>query len=297
MLGECVGVKEDLSITHDDGRVVGFAEYGHPDGFPTVFFHGTPGSRIGGRLCHRWAEEAGCRLIALDRPGFGESSFQEGRKMTDHVGDVTAVCDKIGVGRFAVAGASGGTPYVFACAAALPERVTAGAIVSGFFGMDPPVDPAELAPEVRAQFEQYREDPEASRPTYDGSVAMFRTIEPQAFMTQAMAESPEWIRELVASDHWYAEAFIAHHIEGLKSGSDGGVQEIGLNVGPWGIDLGSVTQEIRMWHGGKDPVPRSHLDAVAAELRSASVSWHDDCGHLDCVFLMPEVFAWLASTF
>ncbi len=70
-------MSEDQRVTRPGNRTVGFAEYGDPNGFPVVFFHGTPGSRIGGRLAGGWAREAGCRLVALDRPGFGLSTFHE----------------------------------------------------------------------------------------------------------------------------------------------------------------------------------------------------------------------------
>ena len=34
------------TIPIDDGRVIGFAEYGSKTGKPVLFFHGFPGSRL-----------------------------------------------------------------------------------------------------------------------------------------------------------------------------------------------------------------------------------------------------------
>ena len=35
-----------LSITLPDGRQLGYAEYGNPEGKPIFYFHGFPGSRL-----------------------------------------------------------------------------------------------------------------------------------------------------------------------------------------------------------------------------------------------------------
>ena len=43
--------------------------------------------------------------------------------MADVVPDVVTIADAFGLGRFAIAGGSGGGPHVLACAALLPDRV------------------------------------------------------------------------------------------------------------------------------------------------------------------------------
>lgn len=289
-------VIEDRTVKHPDGRTLGFSEFGAPAGKAVFLFHGTPGSRVIGRICESWGQDLNCRVIALDRPGYGLSSFQEGRKLSDHAGDVAAVASELGIDRFAVTGVSGGAPYVLACAEKMPERVTAGAVISGFLGIDPPVDRFELAEPVRLQFEQHREDPETSRPNFDAVMQMLSQLtDRQAFMTSQMQGSPPWIRELVEKDPSIADNYAEHILEGLRPGSDGGVQEIGLYSRPWGIDLSAIKAEIGFWHGGKDPVPRSHVEATAAAIPKSKVHWQEDCGHVDCFFFMPEILKWFAQ--
>ena len=36
----------DGALRLDDGRALGYAEYGQPDGAPIVYLHGMPGSRL-----------------------------------------------------------------------------------------------------------------------------------------------------------------------------------------------------------------------------------------------------------
>src|SRR5690606_28847831 len=113
-----------------DGRALHFMEFGRPDGVPAFGFHGTPGSRFMFRLADPAASRLGLRLIAPERPGFGLSSFQKRRKLSDWASDMRELADALGIDRFAVAGVSGGGPYAAACAALMPERVLAAALVS-----------------------------------------------------------------------------------------------------------------------------------------------------------------------
>jgi pimeloyl-ACP methyl ester carboxylesterase len=119
------------TITLRDGRRLGYAEYGSPGGKPLFFFHGFPNSRLLARLFTQAAVRRGVRIIALDRPGFGLSDFKRGRTLAGWPDDVVEAADALGIDRFAVLGYSGGGPYAAACAARIPERLTAVAIVSG----------------------------------------------------------------------------------------------------------------------------------------------------------------------
>lgn len=114
-----------------DGRRLGYEPFGDPDGVPVVYCHGTPGSRLGGRLLSGTAAERGVRLLAVDRPGMGLSTHDPERRIVDVAGDVAALADAAGADRFGVVGHSGGGPSALAIAARLPDRVTGVAIASG----------------------------------------------------------------------------------------------------------------------------------------------------------------------
>ncbi len=114
-----------------DGRDLGWLELGEPDGTPVFAFHGTPGSRLQLAVDEAPIRDAGVRLVCPDRPGYGLSTFQSGRRLVDWPGDVAHLADHLGIGQFAVMGISGGGPHSAVCAALLGSRVTASAIVSG----------------------------------------------------------------------------------------------------------------------------------------------------------------------
>ena len=113
-----------------NGRMIGFLQVGKADG-PVVFhFHGHGSSRLEALLVSEQAVSLGVRLIALDRPGIGRSSANEGYRLLDWPDDVSEVADQLGIGRFAVESLSAGGAYALACAYKLPHRLTACGLIS-----------------------------------------------------------------------------------------------------------------------------------------------------------------------
>src|SRR5207344_1348185 len=71
------------------------------------------------------ATQRGIHLLSYDRPGYGGSTPQPGRTIADCVDDVRAIAAAFGIDRLAVWGISGGGPHALACAALLPDLVSA----------------------------------------------------------------------------------------------------------------------------------------------------------------------------
>ncbi|KAF1809842.1 alpha/beta hydrolase [Eremomyces bilateralis CBS 781.70] len=127
--------KENLTITLADGRTLGYAEYGLSTGYPLFFLHGFPSSRLETYPLDRLALRRGIRIIAPDRPGFGLSTAQPDRRITDWPADVAALADSLHISRFAVLGCSGGGPYALACARYLTRPMVSAV---GVFAGAPP---------------------------------------------------------------------------------------------------------------------------------------------------------------
>ncbi|KAK6537206.1 hypothetical protein TWF694_011403 [Orbilia ellipsospora] len=126
---------ESQTFTLPDGRTLGYAEYGPSNGYPLFYFHGFPSSRIEAFPLDKVAHHRRIRVIALDRPGFGLSTFQPHRQFLDWPKDVAAFAQAKGVEKFSVLGASGGGPYAIACAKALPRHMMTSV---GVFAGGPP---------------------------------------------------------------------------------------------------------------------------------------------------------------
>ena len=155
-----------------DGRRLGYGEYGHRGGTPVLMFHGVPGGR---QLDIGPAKECGAWAFVLERPGYGLSDPQPGRKLIDWSNDVAAFADHFQFDRFAVAGFSGGGPYALACGHDMPDRVSKVGLICAFvsFAEDPALDRiypnwlAERISQMRSE-RQIAAGREVSRP-YFGS--------------------------------------------------------------------------------------------------------------------------------
>ncbi len=114
-----------------DGRNLGYAVYGDPDGTPLFFFHGWPVSRLHGARVDEIAKTLQIKVIATDRPGIGNSDFQKKRTLLDFPDDIVELADFLKISKFSVMGVSGGGPYSAVCAYKIPERINNTAIVVG----------------------------------------------------------------------------------------------------------------------------------------------------------------------
>ena len=103
-----------------DARIVGTAAFGSPGGFPVVWHHGNPGSRVA-PVSESVLREAGVLLLTYDRPGGGRSDPLPGRRIVTCCSDIAAIADTWGIDRFGTAGFSGGGSSALATAACLGD--------------------------------------------------------------------------------------------------------------------------------------------------------------------------------
>ncbi|MCH0566805.1 MULTISPECIES: alpha/beta fold hydrolase [unclassified Streptomyces] len=118
------------TVELSDGRTLAYEDYGDPDGKPVVFTHGFGDSRLIRNPDDALTASLGVRVIAPDQPGVGGSSPKPGRRMADWGQDVEELADRLGIGEFAVAGHSGGSPHTLAIARHRPDRVPKGVLAS-----------------------------------------------------------------------------------------------------------------------------------------------------------------------
>lgn len=154
----------EVELRLEHGRCLALCEYGPRDGQPVFFFHGWPGSRLDFAANAGAADEAGARVIAIDRPGIGRSGPRSGRTVLDWPVDVVAVADCLGIERFAVLGFSFGGPYARACGYALPTRVTRVGLISCLAPVDDPAAKRGMPPPTRYGLAAARRSPWLARP-------------------------------------------------------------------------------------------------------------------------------------
>lgn len=121
------------TITLPDQRTLCYTKYGAADGdgYPVLYFHGHPGSRLEANLFHEDAKELGITLISIDRPGIGHSTPQPGRTPSDHAKDVNQLVNHLNLKDYKILAVSGGGPYGLASARFSSTRLRAVALLAG----------------------------------------------------------------------------------------------------------------------------------------------------------------------
>jgi len=96
-------------------------------GYPVVLVHGFPETSYSWRHVAPALRDAGFRVITYDLRGCGGSSGPEqidGYALTDQVGDLIGMLDRLGIERAAVVGHDWGSIIVYVAALRHPERIS-----------------------------------------------------------------------------------------------------------------------------------------------------------------------------
>ncbi len=290
-------IKDDV-IRLRDGRALAYAEWGDPGGPPVLLFHGTPHSRL---WCPDAGETraAGVRLIGVDRPGFGRSDVQHGRRLTDWPDDVAEFADALEIERFAVAGFSGGGPYALACAALIGSRVTRAGLVSASTHLiqERPGAIESLDEEDRRDFELVmREDREtaARRIAAEWEEWARRIVEePKRFFDPfPLTDQNRWFRE----DEARTAPFLDAIGEALRQGPAGMAWDRVIAFEPYPLRLDDISVDVYLWHGELDLViPLDAAEFLAARIRNCNVTIWPDEGHIAIARHWDEILAALVD--
>ncbi|MFA6301942.1 MAG: alpha/beta hydrolase [Legionella sp.] len=266
-----------LSLELKDGRQIGYAEFGNPDGQPILYFHGLPSSRLEAGHLHEVAVSNNFRLIGLDRPGMGLSSIEPKRSILSWVQDVEAFADSIGIDKFSIVGHSGGAPFVAACAYTIPHRLTGAAIVSGMAPFEIPEATASLSGGQRTVNSIINTIPLVAKLMMKLTFIMLNI---PRMLQQMIKQMPE-VDQRVFSDPESCKAILDATNEAFRSGVSGTSQEIVLSLKPWGFKLENIIYPITIWQGGMDKqAPEMHARIYAKLIPNAKLLFFKDEGHI-----------------
>jgi pimeloyl-ACP methyl ester carboxylesterase len=263
-----------------DGRTVGFATFGDPDGTAVLWCHGGPGSRLEPAYLGPEATDAGLLLVGIDRPGYGMSTPSPGRTIAGWTADALAVADKLGIGRFVAVGESTGGAYALALAALAPDRVLG--VVACCAMTDMSWEPARstMSPaHCHAVWDAAdRESAVAAATAAHGEQGskmlnggMSKGLAPS---DAALFRNPEWMAQAMAA----FPAMFTHGLEGFADDrlADGG--------GWVEFDVSTIACPVTVLHGGADKVCDVLNARHTAELiPHARLDIHDDLGHFSIV--------------
>ena len=265
-------------------KQVTYSEYGDPDGRPVVFLHGTPGSRLLGRLFDADAQEQGIRLLAPDRPGYGRSTPWSDRSIADAETYVSAVLDDAGAGSAAILGFSGGSPHALATAAAHPDRVSRVDLVAG---ATPPSLSATVPLTQRLLWGLASTTPTLLGALFRGHAWLADRRDPAFVVEQYTAEATEPVPQEVAT------AVKADFLEAFARSRSGAVTDFQNVSTEWGIRFEEIDVPVHLWHGDRDTnVPIENVRRLETDIPTARLHVLRGADHLRTLLrAVPEAFA------
>lgn len=262
-------------LTVADGRCIVWAEYGDTAGWPVLYCHGMPGSRLEHAHAAGLARERGQKIIVPDRPGYGESSPLPHQTVADFAADAAALLDHLDLETCDVIGFSGGGPYAMACAARLSERVSRLALVSSWAPLDL-AGTDGMAEGFRQLWELAGSDFAAFSDTLASAIESAGS--PYDMLIGGAIPADQAIFE----DGALAAAYRADLDEALRHGLSGMLSDARAMITDWEVDLGRISCPVGIWHGTHDlnaPIDMGRW--LNASLANARLTEWPGAGHFE----------------
>lgn len=263
-----------------DDRRLQWCEFGDPGGWPVVYCHGVPGSRLEAALFSAAAAERGLRAVALDRPGYGGTSPRPGRALGDEVDDIIALIDRLDFGSLDAIGFSGGGPHALALAAHAPERIRRVGLISSLAPFEHVCKDA-MTPGYRQLWELAEADFPAFQQALAGAVA-----EAGDAYGLVLGGAPASDRAILREEG-IATAYRRNTDEATRQGLAGMFEDALAFAARWPFPIDAVRCPVSLWHGDLDGnAPPAMGRWLARNLPDATLTEWPDAAHFE-VFRRP----------
>lgn len=273
----------ELDLTLTDGRRIHAYDSGPQaaGGFVVVWHHGTPNIGLPPQPLFPTSERLGIRWVSYDRPGYGGSDARRDRDIASAADDVAAIVDALKIERFAVMGHSGGGPHALACAALVPDRVSAAMVGASLapYGADGLDWFAGMAPSAEAGLRAAA----AGRGEKERYEAAANDVEPGFIDADWAALGGTW--------SWFGSVVGP----GMRDGPGPLIDDDLAYVSPWGFDPAAIAVPTLVLHGEQDRmVPATHGAWLAGRIPSAELWIRPGEGHISVLADAPAGLEWLA---
>jgi pimeloyl-ACP methyl ester carboxylesterase len=263
-------------VSLHDGRRLAYAVYGAEAGAPVVYCHGGLSSHSDLAFADARARDRGVRLIAIDRPGIGESGRATGRSVADWANDVGELTTLIGVDRFSVLGWSAGGPFALACAAGLATRVDRTATVGGMA----PLQGAQSADQLglamdRLLFPLCRRHPHRARLLLSLSKAAPSRVLHRQLLKALTSPADRSVVAAMTPAESTRDLKVA-----MRHGTMGVVDDYVVVGGEWRFRPEDVSGPVTMFQGDEDLLlPMAHAESLAQRLPAGRLEVVQGAGH------------------
>lgn len=282
---------ETKLLVLNDGRKVSYLDIGDPEGTPILYFHGSPGSRYEALFAEKYAINNNLRIIAPDRPGFGDSDFNPNYSLLGYNNDVIEIVDQLNVSKFGTMGVSGGGPTILSLAYEYSNRLLFAIDISGYA----PVHKTELS-KIMAPLDKLfigigKISPRLFKLAHSYMGRLVRKKSPQKFSKMLKSAYSETDAEIL-QDEEMAKFFKADMEEAFKNGADGPSWDAINIYSNWEFKLQDIDFKIHLFHGTEDiTVPLRFAQYKAEHLQNTSYTEYKDEGHFMFVRKIEDILS------
>jgi len=279
---------ERVTVKTPDGRQLEAIVSGDVQGLPLVFHNGAP---MGLVLLPSFMDPAqyGLRTVIYARPGYAGSSPHSWRTVADAAADTASVLDALGARRFVTLGWSAGGPCALACAALLPERCLAAAVVASQL---PFIEAPETFTPEDAELARLRARPadEAEVTKYfEAWTARFTDVRADGMAERFSCPADRQAMTSGEFANWMAASFSTAFVAGIEGVRGDFVAS--RSAREWGFKV-EQARRVAIWNGAEDPMAPV-ADAVWLDENIPDAELHvlPEEGHVSIALRFPEIFA------
>ena len=234
------------------------ARGGRPDRSGRVRLSWHPRVEAPGVLRRRADQRSQGPIFAVDRPGYGHSTFQQGRRLADWALDVSSLADHLHIDKFSVIGISGGGPHAAVCARFLPDRVIGAGIVSGVAPLTETGSEEGMMGLNKAIVRLARRSRYLVYPPFAISGYVARRW-PEIALRAAPRQLPACDVEVLKRPK-VKSAFMEDYRRSSPTSAMAAAQDFSLIASDWGFRLQDITRPVNVWHGDEDRNVRCPTD-------------------------------------
>jgi pimeloyl-ACP methyl ester carboxylesterase len=273
---------QDHIFKLSDGRNLSYAIYGPLQGIPVLYFHGTPSSRLEPLLLNGYGndlenllENSNIRLIAVDRPGMGKSSFNLQNSFLKFTADVKELLHHLAINSCSLLCWSGGGPYGLAMAH--ESSIISGVYIICGFSRQFNKDVLQQMGTNKIYFLTAKRFP------------WFLELSLKIVSKRKVKRPiPQWLTGLSYVDYMLLHEvdqleWLAKHTvkEAVIKETRGAVEEAKSYFNPLHFKLKDIKQKVHYWWGTKDSaVVQLHAEAIEQQVPNAVMHYREGEGHL-----------------
>ncbi len=256
-----------------DGKVLGYAEYGAPDGLPVFYFHSFTGCDMECAHDVPLLQRLGIRMIGVERPGYGRSTPDAAVGFAEWPGHVRCLANRLGVDRFHIVSMSGSSAYALACALHQPERVRALALISPMGEVRGAKDIQGMMPMNRMVYDMILHCPPRFIQTLARLMARAFSADPEAYLERVLphiAPADQRVMAQVRFRTHLKETFV----ESRKLHQRAFSEDMIRYARPWNLELERMSVPVSIWHGEENRhIPLPMAKHLAARLPGCRTHW------------------------